>query len=197
MAGPSNRSESKKAEKHRFFVALLPPTEVQAEATAIKTYFQEHYQSQAALRSPPHITLQPPFEWAKDDLDQLFQALAAFALNQPPVPMGLSGFSAFPPRVIFINVVKTAELMALQPTLMDWLEVRLGIANARSKNRPFSPHLTVAFRDLKPGAFRHAWPEFEHRPFRADFTVPELTLLIHDGYRWQIAQNFPFRQESN
>ncbi|HEY9764458.1 MAG TPA: 2'-5' RNA ligase family protein [Trichocoleus sp.] len=180
--------------RKRFFIALLPPAEVQAEATAIKEYFQTNYQSEAALRSPPHITLQPPFEWAKDDLSRLYETLAAFALQQAPIPMTLSGFSAFPPRVIFIDVVKTPELVAVQPALMTYLEETLGIVDARSKNRRFAPHLTVAFRDLKPGAFRQAWPEFESRPFHAEFVVPGLTLLIHDGQRWQIGQTFPFSQ---
>ncbi|MBD0335455.1 MAG: 2'-5' RNA ligase family protein [Cyanobacteria bacterium Co-bin13] len=187
-------SKPEKVKTSRFFVALLPPKDVQAEATAVKTYFRDHYQSQAALRSPPHVTLQPPFEWAREDCDRLWQTLAAFAQQQPPVPMTLSGFSAFAPRVIFINVVKTPELMALQPALMNYLADTLSIVDARSRNRPFAPHLTVAFRDLKPGAFRRAWPEFEQRSFQAKFTVPELTLLIHDGQRWQIAQNFPFQQ---
>lgn len=178
----------------RFFIALLPPPNVQAEATAIKEYFQTRYQSQGALRSPPHVTLQPPFEWAKDDLNRLSETLAAFALQQAPIPMTLSGFSAFPPRVIFIDVVKTPELLAVQSALMTYLETTLGIVDAQSKNRKFAPHLTVAFRDLKPGAFRQAWPEFESRPFHAQFVVPELTLLIHNGQRWQVDQNFPFSQ---
>jgi 2'-5' RNA ligase len=194
MTDRSKRPQNTKAS--RFFVALLPPEDVQAEATAIKTYFRDHYQSQGALRSPPHITLQPPFEWAQDDQERLWQTLAAFAQEHCPVPMTLSGFSAFPPRVIYINVAKTAALMALQPALMEHLATKLRIVDARSKNRPFSPHLTVAFRDLKPGAFRQAWPEFEQRPFYADFVVPELTLLIHSGQRWQIAQNFPFQLRS-
>lgn len=180
--------------RQRFFIALLPPAEVQAEATAIKEYFQAQYQSQGALRSPPHVTLQPPFEWDKEDLSRLYEALAAFTLQQSPIPMTLSGFSAFPPRVIFIDVVKTPELMAVQPALMTHLEKTLGIVDARSKNRRFAPHLTVAFRDLKPGAFRQAWPEFENRPFHAQFLVFDLTLLIHDGQRWQVDQHFPFPQ---
>lgn len=189
----SSPDDSRPARANRFFIALLPPPEVQAEATAIKQYFCDRYQSKGALRSPPHVTLQPPFEWGAD-IQPLNQALGEFAQRQEPVPMTLSGFSAFPPRVIFIDVVKSPALMALQPALRDHLEQTLAIADARSRDRPFAPHLTVAFRDLKPGAFRQAWPEFQQRPFAAQFTVPELTLLRHDGQRWQIDQNFPFGQ---
>ena len=41
-----------------FFIALLPPPEVQEIATKIKLEFAEIYNSRAALKSPPHVTLQ-------------------------------------------------------------------------------------------------------------------------------------------
>lgn len=179
------------AQRARFFIALLPPPSIQAEATAIKQYFKAHYRSQAALRSPPHITLQPPFEWALADRERLDQALTDFAQSQPPIPVELSGFGAFSPRVIFIQVVKTPELMAVQPALMHHLATSLGIIDQRSPHRRFAPHLTVAFRDLKPAAFRRAWPEFVDRPFQAEFVVSALTLLIHDGHRWISDRSYP------
>lgn len=56
---------------------------------------------------------------------------------------------------------------------------------------PFTPHVTVGFRDLTPAAFHQAWAEFEHRSFSADFEVPTLTLLRHDGQKWQIFSELP------
>jgi 2'-5' RNA ligase len=47
----------------RFFIALLPPQMIQDYANQIKQYFAEQYTSQGAQKSPPHITLQPPFVW--------------------------------------------------------------------------------------------------------------------------------------
>ena len=177
----------------RFFIGLLPPPDVQAEATALKQFFWDTYQSRAALKSPPHITLQPPFQWPLQQIDRLQTTLVEFARQQPAVPVQLSGFGAFPPRVIYINVGREGTLMALQPALAEHLATALAIIDSRSQNRPFAPHLTVAFRDLKPAAFRKAWPEFEHRPFTTHFVVPALTLFRHDGQRWQIFSNFPFK----
>lgn len=175
----------------RFFIALLPPEVVQQVATSIKEDFRDRYDSAAALRSPPHVTLQPPFLWPPVDLPRLAMALAAFAAQYPPLPMTLSGFNAFPPRVIFIDVVKTPELLSLQVNLMQYMAAELGICDRQSSHRPFAPHLTIAFRDLKPSAFRKAWPELQDRPFHAEFLVSTLTLLRHTGQRWDIAQEFP------
>ncbi|MFS8805191.1 2'-5' RNA ligase family protein [Synechococcus sp. R55.6] len=87
--------------KQRLFLALLPPPALQEQVTAIKQQFAEQFASQAALRSPPHITLVPPFEWPSSDLPALTGSLEAFAKQQTPVAIQLSGFGAFAPRVIF------------------------------------------------------------------------------------------------
>ncbi len=183
--------------KRRFFIALLPPQDVQDYATEIKEYFAQNYDSGHALKSPPHITLQPPFEWQLDAVPILEQTLSTFAETQTPVPIILKGFGAFVPRVIYINVIKTPELMSLQSYLMAHLEESLGIVDPVSKTRPFSPHMTVAFKDLTRQNFRAAWLKFERRELEFKFTVAHLTLLIHDGGRWNINSEFPcLSQES-
>lgn len=180
--------------QRRFFIALLPPPDIQAYATEIKQQFCDRYHSKAALRSPPHITLQPPFEWPLTEIESLRSGLQSFAARSQPFPMTLSGFGAFAPRVIYINVLRTPELLDLQQNLMAHLEATLNIVDQRSKQRRFAPHLTVAFRDLKPACFRKAWPEFESRSLEFHFPATQLTLLLHDGQRWNPYENFEFGQ---
>jgi 2'-5' RNA ligase len=175
----------------RFFIALIPPADVQAEATRLKEYCRDRYHSQAALRSPPHITLQAPFEWPDSDRDRLIQTLAKFQFPVSPVPITLSGFGAFPPRVIYVNVEPTAELMSLQPALSRYVAATLTITDPRSRSRSFHPHLTIAFRDLKPAAFRRAWSEFEAKAIEFACEIPAITLLVHTGHQWIIHQHFP------
>lgn len=177
---------------HRFFVALLPPQEVQEYANEIKQDFADRYHSQAAQKSPPHITLQPPFEWAESEVSKLEQRLSQFAACQSPIPVTLDGYAAFAPRVIFINVQPTAELLRVQTNLMRCLEETLGIIDPTAKSRPFVPHMTVAFRDLTIENFKLAWQEFQGRSLHANFLVSHLTLLRHDETRWQIDQDFSF-----
>lgn len=177
--------------KHLFFIALLPPQDIQDQATEIKEYFAQNYKSKHALKSPPHITLQPPFEWSLNEVSALKECLRTFAQTQIPIPITLKGFGAFVPRVIYINVLKTPELLAVQKKLMTYLEESLGIVDQVSKTRPFSPHMTVAFKDLTRQKFRIAWNEFEHREFEHEFIASHLTLLIHEGKKWNIHDEFP------
>lgn len=174
----------------RFFIALLPPQEIQDYANEIKQHFADNYASRGAQNSPPHITLQPPFKWVDVDVQLMEESLKEFASKQKAVPITLSGFDAFAPRVIYINVVRSQELLTLQADLMAYVESNLGIIDEVSQTRPFAPHLTVAFRDLTKQNFKAAWPEFKQRQLHFEFSSEKLTLLIHDGRRWNVKSEF-------
>ncbi|MDE5096246.1 MAG: 2'-5' RNA ligase family protein, partial [Trichodesmium sp. St11_bin5] len=57
------------------FVALVPPENIQNQVTEIKEYFSRNYNSSHALKSVPHITLQPPFKWPTENLTLLQESL--------------------------------------------------------------------------------------------------------------------------
>lgn len=174
----------------RFFIALLPPQTMQAEVNQIKQGFADRYESRGALRSPPHVTLKPPFDWEPAELPALTRVLQDFARNNRPLTIELAGYGCFAPRVIYIHVVKTPALVDLQQTLMAYLESRLGLKDPRLRSRPFNPHMTVAFRDLTRQNFHLAWPEFKQRQFNCQFEATELTLLRHNGRHWETEQEF-------
>ncbi|WP_293131567.1 2'-5' RNA ligase family protein [Microcoleus sp. bin38.metabat.b11b12b14.051] len=181
--------------KQRFFIALVPPDDIQQQITQIKLYFAEHYNTRGALNSPPHITLQPPFEWLAADVPKLEESVRVFAANRPPIPVTLSGFAAFAPRVIYADVVKSPQLLEMQTDLMEYVGANLGIRDRISQTRSFVPHMTVAFRDLTQENFQRAWLEFCGRELHFEFTAKALTLLLHDGSRWNISQQFPLATE--
>ncbi|MBM0742116.1 2'-5' RNA ligase family protein [Phormidium sp. CLA17] len=178
----------------RFFVALVPPPEIQAIVDDIKRQFAEEYASQAAQKSPPHITLQPPFAWMPQELPKVEEQLAKFSMQQTPFEVELNGFAAFPPRVIYVDVVKPAALLNLQTSLMADLEATLEIVHEASKRRSFTPHMTVASQDLTPPNFNAAWQSFQERSLQIKFLASSLSLLIHDE-QWHIHKTFPLSKK--
>ena len=178
--------------KNLFVLALLPPLVVQEEANKIKHHFAKVYDSKAALKSPPHITIQPPFYWEIDRLDELKTVLEEFIQKQISIPIILKGFAAFKPRVIYIDVIKTPQLLKLQKELMLQLELSLNIVHKASQTRPFTPHMTVGFKDLTKANFYKAWDEFQNKSFDFEFTVSELTLLRFNSKKWEIDSEFCF-----
>ncbi|WP_019498790.1 2'-5' RNA ligase family protein [Pseudanabaena sp. PCC 6802] len=176
----------------RLFLALLPPRSIQAEIAEIQKYFSDRYDSRAALRSPPHITLQAPFTQSPENIAILHKSLKEFAHNFTTVPITLNGFAAFAPRVIYVDVVQSPALMAIQTELAQYMGTKVGIRDENARTRPFKPHVTVAFRDLSKPNFQAAWTEFKTRSISFEFDANFLTLLQHDGRRWHINAEFPF-----
>lgn len=180
--------------KNLFFIALLLPAEISDRANQIKQYFADTYASRAALKSPPHITLQPPFQWLDAELEPLKSCISKFTSTQAGVEVILNGFAAFPPRVIYINVVKTQPLIDLQSNLAITLATDLQLIDSRAKNRSFSPHMTVGFKDLTKQNFKTAWAEFQHQQLQYEFVATQLTLLKHNGKQWEIETHFPLQK---
>ncbi len=52
-----------------YFIALVAPEDINQQLLKWKIWMLEKYQCEAALRSPAHITLIPPF-WMKPELEK-------------------------------------------------------------------------------------------------------------------------------
>lgn len=187
------RNPGKKTE-HLYFIAIVPPEPIYSEALQLKSHFKDQHCSKAALNSPPHITLHMPFKWKESKENDLIDKLQAFASILKPFEMKLNNFSAFEPRVIFIDVVKDDNLEALQKNLKRFCKMELNLFNADYKEFAFHPHLTLAFRDLKKPEFYKAWEEFRERKLEAIFELQSIALLKHDGRQWNIHKTCHFSQ---
>ncbi len=189
---PATPPSANPSDRQRLFLALLPPAAMQQTVRAIQQEMRDRYGSRAALNSPPHITLQAPFTYPTPEIPTLERHLAEFSAVRTTFAVALRNFAAFPPRVIYIDVLRSPELLTLQAELTAWLETRVGIIDARARSRAFTPHMTVAFRDLNAQNFEAARSEFQMRSLALDFWATSLTLLQHDGQGWQIARTFRF-----
>lgn len=181
---------SEKKPEQLYFIAIVPPEPIYSEALQLKQYFKDHHNSRAALNSPPHITLHMPFTWKETEEHYLLDKLQAFATNQKSFEIELNNFSAFEPRVIFIDVVKNEDLESLQKQLKRFCKIELNLFNADYKELAFHPHLTLAFRDLKKTEFYRAWEEFKGRELETSFVVNSISLLKHDGKEWKAFRQF-------
>ena len=78
----------------RYFLALISPEPLASQVTALKAEMQTRYRSSAALQSPPHITLQAPFQWPLSDFVTLHSILQAVAHTQAAISVELQGFGS-------------------------------------------------------------------------------------------------------
>jgi 2'-5' RNA ligase len=173
-----------------YFLAVIPDDAICKEVMQFKQDVSDKFNSKAALKSPPHITLHMPFKWRADREKKLLDTLSEFSFKGYPFPVQLDGFGFFEPRVVFVNVEKSDALTQLQVQLSQFIRRELKILNAEYKNRGFHPHMTIAFRDLKKAVFPVAKSHYESKDFQQSFEANCFWLLKHDGIKWHTYKKF-------
>ncbi len=173
----------------KYFIAIVPPEPLLSAIQEIKQAIFDDYGTKGALRSPGHITLHMPFSWEEEKEDKLIAGLSAFTFNTP-FQIQLNGYGSFEPRVVFINVVESAPLLALQQSLVKHVKQKLQLFNQSDDMRGFHPHVTVAFRDLKKPLFYKLWEHYQNKSFGAEFDCSSLCLLRHNNQRWEVYREF-------
>lgn len=167
-----------------YLVAALPPEPVFSETWALKQQMHQFTGSRNAVRLPPHITLMPPQRQDDAFAGRCAAALAAFATTQAPFTVGLRDFAWFGNRTLFVQVSEAAAVRACHAALTDWCARHL--PEVPRESRPFTPHLTLATRDLPAAQVPELRRLFAARSYAAAFEVRQLTLFRHDGQQWQV-----------
>ena len=171
-----------------YFIAIVPPQAIQDQVTELKNTVAKKFNSKHALNAPPHITLHMPFKLKDKKLDKLKSLMSEINYGLVPFQVVLKGFDFFEPRVVFVNVIENEPLMQLQKEVVKSCRRHLNLDNANYKNRPFHPHVTVAFRDLKKASFFEARTYFETKKFEVEFNIEEVSLLRHDEGKWNVIE---------
>ena len=94
-----------------YFIALFVHGELAEKIRTIQLYCSETYQSKKALRSPPHVTLIPPFR-DNDSIENILdKKLTPFFGKYHSFKVELNGFSKFGARTIFIEPLETPPVI--------------------------------------------------------------------------------------
>lgn len=177
--------------KTLYLLAVLPPEPVFSETWTFKQEVHQLTGSRNAVRLPPHITLLPPLHETDDFEAKCAASLASFAATRAGFEVRLNGFAWFGNRTLFVRVSEAAAIQSFHAALMYWCAQHL--PEVKPENRPFTPHLTLATRDLPPAQVPQLRERFAARAYQASFAVSELTLFRHDGQRWQARATVPLQ----
>ncbi len=174
-----------------FFLAVLPPPSVRTSILELKEFVAARFHSKHALKSPPHITLIPPFWSDATVLTGIISAIPRWIGDMEPFPILLKDFNCFRPRVIYIDVKDPDRLLEkLQTRLKSQLLETYGLNP--DKRDVFRPHCTIAFKDLSKKLFYQAWNYFRDKRFERSLLVDSVVLLHHKQGIWRIYKEIPF-----
>ena len=166
------------------YIALVAEEPILTEIAQFKDEMLEQFGCRAAMKSPAHITLIPPFYWSRGMQKILMDTFRGFRSEVEELDIRVNGFGHFKRNVLFAAPEHNVPLLQLQRDCVDYFRPLLG--DKIAEKRPFHPHITIANRDLKSEDFDRAWEMFQNRPYIREWTVDKLSLLQHDGSRWQV-----------
>ena len=174
-----------------YFLAIVLPQDLDFHILQYKEWMLEHYGCKVALKSPAHITLLPPFYLPQEMEKNLLDDLLAIASTISAFTITTQHFSTFNQRTIFIEVAPNKELNDAKKSV-DVFFINKVDYKLKIDNRPFHPHITIANRDLSKLFFEEAWAYFQEKKFIQSFTADGISLLRHDGNKWDVVAEAPF-----
>ncbi|WP_343522347.1 2'-5' RNA ligase family protein [Pedobacter sp.] len=171
-----------------FLVCLVPPVSIAEDIDEIRNYISAQFNVHESLKRPVHITLYPPVKLSSLEAENRFFNALEDAAFHAPFTQVLKNFSSFPEHTFFLDVEKNEGIMNLEKQLSKALQPLKLIA----KKEKFNPHLTLAFRDIKP-VFKQITAAFKDRKFKREFPVSSFSVYKHQDKRWQPFKEFTFK----
>lgn len=168
-----------------YYVALLLDEVSESAIHDFKLYAREKYGCQAALKSPPHITLVPPFHYSSQKSFEVEEAFESWGI-QDSLKIEMRGFSNFGNRTLYVIVKPSDELSELQKCISE------KFVNFTKKNLyHFTPHITIANRDIESHALEALLQHFNTLSFERIASIRSAVLFKHNGKFWDVFKERP------
>lgn len=171
----------------KYFIAIVPQGDLQDKATKVKEDLKEVFGLKYALKSPSHVTVKMPFSWNEAKEDDLIKKVGFFLKERKGFSLDFDGFSRFGKRVIYIKVKPNEHLKVLQAELAEYCKRELNLVKELSDSN-YTPHMTVAFKDVKEKRFDEYWNFIKSKKFKAHHEVKSLFILKRIDGRWVILE---------
>jgi len=177
-----------------YLTGILPPQHLSEEIDELRKEISAKYHVYAALRPPVHITLFRPVNMDAALEQHLIKWLKPIGGLHQPFKQELENFDCFNNKTLFIHCVNNQSLQNLQRDVAAvFNKNKIDPREVKGSSR-FHPHITLAYRDVKPNIFIPLWDEFKVRKLKRNFTADRYTLLKHDGKQWIPLENIPLNK---
>jgi 2'-5' RNA ligase len=178
-----------------YFIAIIPPEPIYSEVKEFQQHIADTYRSKEALKPPSHITLIPPFQIDAARESELLRFADNFASKYGKFELSIDGFGSFGVGVIYAAFEKNELWKKLQKELSLSFYKKFKVEKGPSYG--FTPHITIAYKDLTPLMFPLAWEEFRNKLYRRKWTLDNICLLRHNFKGWEIIKRAELGNENN
>jgi 2'-5' RNA ligase len=168
----------------KYFIGLLLPPAFESQINMLKQGIAAQFQVKFALLSPAHLTLKMPFRYKEAKERELGLRLTTLLETQAPFQLQLAGIGHFGRRNIHQQVAPSESLVQLQTMLRSFCKRSLHLVEELS-DRNFQPHVTLAYKDLKPTHFEEVLAFARENAGHGVFLVEQAYLLKKVEGRWK------------
>jgi 2'-5' RNA ligase len=177
------------------FIGVTVPDALSQTLEECRTWMHEQYGCRSGYSTPIHITLIPPFHleesYHEEQLLESVCAAGARCAGQSlfPFTVPVDGFGSFAERTLFAHVCSGGSWEALRNAVYDELLARCPGCVQRDR-RPFTPHLTIANRDIPAGAVPEALRHLSELELHTEFSADTIAVFKRQNGRWLIAGTY-------
>ncbi len=179
------------------FIGVLVSPSLAGTVESCRAWMTARYGCSSGYLTAPHITLVPPFvlpdNVQREDIlmdgeapeKRLERVIGEWAGAQSPFSARVRGFGAFAHRTIYARVENDDRWSAWQRGVSG------AIADAfpgmlPAARDPYTPHLTVANRDIPETGFMDALAYFAELDLDEEFPVDHVVLFERRKDRWEV-----------
>ena len=182
-----------RASTQTHFIGVLASEELADTLEQCRRWMGEAFGCRSGFSTPMHVTLIPPF--ALDDacdIETLERAIDACARDATRFIARAAGFGAFGERTLFARVEPDPRWTGLRDSLYASIARALP-GRIRKDARSFTPHLTVANRDIPAIAVPRALEYFNNLALDEVFPVDHIALFERRGSVWEKREAWEIR----
>jgi len=176
----------KKFHAQTHFVGVMVPEDVADRIRDFRSYMNERYGCKSGHGTAPHITLIPPFSLPDDfnggDVKSAAEDAVQKAANSGTLPFNarISGFGAFEERTLFAHVESDERWTKLRDFFAQSFQANLP-GSVRKSSKIFTPHITVANRDIPKDTMDEALQYLSTMDFHAEFPVEKICIFVRNS----------------
>ena len=168
------------------FIGVLVPKELSNALTDCRTWMHEQYGCKSGYGTPIHITLVPPFHLddsftTKQVVTSVQSAICNFHATE--FDANVKGFASFGDRTLFAKVLPSPQWTPLRDAVLNELLTTCP-GCTKKDTRPFTPHLTIANRDIPLHAAEAALAHFSAFDLEATFPVNTICVFVRKNGSW-------------
>jgi len=174
-----------------YLVCLIPPVTVIDDVDEIRNEISQKFNVVESLKRPVHITLYNPVKISSLAEEEKFFSALQNAVYQNPFEQVLRNFGSFQTHTVFIDAEQNESIIKLQSKIKAELKA-LKIIPAKDVTK-FTPHITIAFKDVKPGVHQVIMEAFKDKHFKRRFSVNSFWVYKHMDKKWKPFREFIFK----